>query len=136
VHCWANLQSVHGLCCYGNVMRTRNDSKCVLVVALCVVVLRITISIFCTRQILQTLCRRQGPLGELTAHPQTAQLHFNFSYLQYSDSGAAPTSRFSVIVPPVGAPLTSNSKVALTFPCGTAVTSLNVISVKNLLNVT
>jgi len=136
VRYWTNLQSVHGLCCYGNVMRTRNVSKCVLVVDLRVVVLRITISIFLHAPNTPNTVSQAGPAGELTAHPQTAQLHFNFSYLQYSDSGAAPTSRFSVIVPPVGAPLTSNSKVALTFPCGTAVTSLNVISVKNLLNVT
>jgi len=28
VHCWANLQSVHGFRCYGNIVRTRNVSEC------------------------------------------------------------------------------------------------------------
>ena len=28
VHCWADLQSVHGLRCYGNIARTRNVSEC------------------------------------------------------------------------------------------------------------
>jgi len=27
VHYWANLQSVHGLCCYANITRTRNVSE-------------------------------------------------------------------------------------------------------------
>jgi len=27
VHYWADLQSVHGLCCYGNIMRMRNVSE-------------------------------------------------------------------------------------------------------------
>jgi len=31
VHYWADLQSVHGLRCYGNIMRTRNVSEYVLV---------------------------------------------------------------------------------------------------------
>ena len=39
VHCWADLQSVHGLCCYGNITRTRNVSEYVLVLALCLVLL-------------------------------------------------------------------------------------------------
>ena len=34
VHYWADLQSVHGLRCYGNISRTRNVSKCMLVLAL------------------------------------------------------------------------------------------------------
>jgi len=37
VRYWANLQSVHGLRCYGNVTRTRNVSKYMLVLALCLV---------------------------------------------------------------------------------------------------
>jgi len=37
VHCWADLQSVHGLRCYGNITRTRNISECMLVFALCLV---------------------------------------------------------------------------------------------------
>jgi len=37
VHYWADLQSVHGLCCYGNITRTRNVSEYVLVFALCLV---------------------------------------------------------------------------------------------------
>jgi len=36
VHYWADLQSVHGLRCYGNIMRTRNVRR-VLVLALCLV---------------------------------------------------------------------------------------------------
>ena len=38
VHYWADLQSVHGLRCYGNITRTRNVSEYVLVLALCLVV--------------------------------------------------------------------------------------------------
>jgi len=38
VHYWADLQSVHGLRCYGNITRTRNVSEYILVLALCLVV--------------------------------------------------------------------------------------------------
>jgi len=34
---WADLQSMHGLCCYGNITRTRNVSEYMLVLALCLV---------------------------------------------------------------------------------------------------
>ena len=37
VHCWADLQSVHELRCYGNITRTRNVSEYMLVLALCLV---------------------------------------------------------------------------------------------------
>ena len=37
VHYWLDLQSVHGLCCNGNVMRTRNVSEYMLVLDLCLV---------------------------------------------------------------------------------------------------
>jgi len=37
VHCWADLQSGHGLRCYGNITRTRNVSEYMLVLALCIV---------------------------------------------------------------------------------------------------
>jgi len=37
VHCWADLQSAHGLRCYGNI--TRNFSEYMLVIALCLVFL-------------------------------------------------------------------------------------------------
>jgi len=37
VHYWADLKSVHGLRCYGNIARTRNVSEYVLVLALCLV---------------------------------------------------------------------------------------------------
>jgi len=37
VHYWADLQSVHGLCCYGNITRMRNVSECMLVLAPCLV---------------------------------------------------------------------------------------------------
>ena len=37
VHYWADLQSVHGLRCYGNITRTRNVSEYILVLALCLV---------------------------------------------------------------------------------------------------
>jgi len=37
VHYWADLQSRHGLRCYGNVTRTRNVSEYMLVLALCLV---------------------------------------------------------------------------------------------------
>jgi len=41
VHYWADLQSVHGLRCCGNITRTRNVSEYMLVVALalCLVLL-------------------------------------------------------------------------------------------------
>jgi len=35
VHYWADMQSVHGLRCYGNITRTRNVSEYMLVLALC-----------------------------------------------------------------------------------------------------
>jgi len=38
VHYWADLQSVHGLRCYGNITRTRNVSEYMLVLALCLVI--------------------------------------------------------------------------------------------------
>jgi len=37
VHYWADLQSMHELCCYGNIMRTQNVSEYMLVLALCLV---------------------------------------------------------------------------------------------------
>jgi len=37
VYYWTDLQSVHWLCCYGNIMRTRNVSEYMLVLALCLV---------------------------------------------------------------------------------------------------
>ena len=37
MRCWADLQSVHGLRCYGNITRTRNVSEFVLVLAVCLV---------------------------------------------------------------------------------------------------
>jgi len=37
VHYWADLQSGHGLHCYGNITRTRNVSKYMLVLVLCLV---------------------------------------------------------------------------------------------------
>jgi len=37
VHYWADLQSVHGLHCYGNITRTWNVSEYMLVLALCLV---------------------------------------------------------------------------------------------------
>jgi len=39
VHCTVDLQSVYGLRCYGNITRTRNVSECMLVLALCLVVI-------------------------------------------------------------------------------------------------
>ena len=38
VHYGADLQLVHGLRCYGNIMRTRNVSEYILVLAVCLVV--------------------------------------------------------------------------------------------------
>jgi len=37
VHYWTDLQSAHGLRCYGNIMQTRNVSEYMLVLALCLV---------------------------------------------------------------------------------------------------
>ena len=37
VHYWADLQSAHGLRCYGNITRTRNVSEYMFVLALCLV---------------------------------------------------------------------------------------------------
>ena len=37
VHYWADLESVHGLRCYGNIKRTRNVSEYMLVLALCLI---------------------------------------------------------------------------------------------------
>jgi len=37
VHYWADLQSVHGLRCCGNITRTKNVSEYTLVLALCLV---------------------------------------------------------------------------------------------------
>ena len=38
MHHWADLQSVRGLRCYGNITRTRNVSEYMLVLAVCLVV--------------------------------------------------------------------------------------------------
>ena len=38
VHYWADLQSVHGLRCYGNITRTRNVREYMHVLALCLVI--------------------------------------------------------------------------------------------------
>ena len=35
MHYWADLQSAHGLRCYGNITRTRNVSEYMLVLAVC-----------------------------------------------------------------------------------------------------
>jgi len=43
VHYWADLQSVHGLRCYGNITRTRNVSEYMLVLALRLVIIIIII---------------------------------------------------------------------------------------------
>jgi len=37
VHYLADLQSAYGLCCYGNITRTRNVSEYMLVLAVCLV---------------------------------------------------------------------------------------------------
>jgi len=37
VHYWADLHSMHGLRCYGNITRTRNVSEYMLVLAVCLV---------------------------------------------------------------------------------------------------
>jgi len=42
VHYWADLQSVHELRCYGNITRMRNVSEYVLVLALCLVIFRVS----------------------------------------------------------------------------------------------
>ena len=42
VHYWADLQSVHGLRCYGNITRTRNVSEYMLVVVACLVTFRVS----------------------------------------------------------------------------------------------
>jgi len=39
VHYWADLQSVHGLHCYGNITRTRNVSEYMLALTLRLVVI-------------------------------------------------------------------------------------------------
>jgi len=38
VHYWADLQSVHGLHCYGNITQMQNVSKYMLVLAVCLVI--------------------------------------------------------------------------------------------------
>jgi len=43
VHYWADLQSVHGLRCYGNRTRTQNVSEYTLVLALCLVSINIAL---------------------------------------------------------------------------------------------
>ena len=43
VHYWADLQSVYGLCCYGNITRMRNVSEYMLVLALCLVMFVVTV---------------------------------------------------------------------------------------------
>jgi len=39
VYSWADLQSVHGLRCYGNITRTRNVIEYMFVLTVCVVLL-------------------------------------------------------------------------------------------------
>jgi len=57
VHYWADLQSVHGLRCYGNIARTRNASKYMLVLALCLVIVVFNLYTYrhwCVPKIMQT----------------------------------------------------------------------------------
>jgi len=42
VHYWADLQSVHGLRCYGNITRMQNVSEYMFVLALCLVIFRVS----------------------------------------------------------------------------------------------
>jgi len=44
-HCWADLHSVHGLRCYGNITRTQNVSEYMLILALCLIILVMFITI-------------------------------------------------------------------------------------------
>jgi len=46
VHYWADLQSVHGLRCCGNITRTRNVSEYMLVLALSLVVVALVVCSF------------------------------------------------------------------------------------------
>jgi len=46
VHIWADLLSVHGLRCRGNITRTRNVSEYMLVLALCLVLYSVVVT-FC-----------------------------------------------------------------------------------------
>jgi len=62
VHCWAALQSVHGLRCYGNITRMRNVSEYMLVLALCLVLLVILTAllfIFVHSRLEKITCYRQ-----------------------------------------------------------------------------
>jgi len=57
VHYWADLQSVQGLRCYGNITRTRNVNECMLALALCLVALVLVLSSFWA-----TVCTTVGPM--------------------------------------------------------------------------
>ena len=45
VHYWADLQSVNRLHCYGNIARTRNVSEYMPILALCLVIIIIIVSV-------------------------------------------------------------------------------------------
>jgi len=47
VHYWADLQSVYGLRCYGNLTRTPNVSEYMLVLAVCLVKFVLSLFIYC-----------------------------------------------------------------------------------------
>jgi len=80
VHYWADLQSGHGLRCYGNITRTRNVSEYVLVLALCLVILCMHFTYcFMFRRCVQ--CSFLAVLLEFLPHPCV----FIVSYKQIND---------------------------------------------------
>jgi len=63
VHYWADMQSVHGLHCYGNITRMLNVSECMLVLTLCLVITVIIIQLM-YNMFLQVFDERKALVGK------------------------------------------------------------------------
>ena len=68
VRYWADLQSVHGLHCYGNITQTQNVSEYMLVLAVCLV-----LSLSSLTYYVAALCNRAG---HIYFHPVVSSLFF------------------------------------------------------------
>jgi len=75
VHYWADLQSVHGLRCYGKITRSQNVSEYVLVLALCLVVTYLQFPIIQTCFSLLSVCRPRPASHAHFRHRQPSGLN-------------------------------------------------------------
>jgi len=75
VHCWVDLQSGHGLRCYGNIMRARNVSEYMLVLGVCLVTILLLAEIFCLAIDEITILLRAFVQAQVTLFQNMKQKH-------------------------------------------------------------